>query len=592
MPTLQVNLLGSMDIRFDGQQLRKPPTLKSRSLLAYLILHRDRPQARERLVDLFWGERPAHKARRSLTTALWHIRRCLPDEGLILSELNTVQFDPEAELRLDVDEFQAKAPRPDISSLQAAVALYRGDLMDGFYDDWILTERYRLEHLFCEVLTRLMNAQERRGDHEAALSTAARLLQQDPLREDAHRVMMRAYCRLGRRNAALEQYHYCRRVIREDLGVEPMAETSELNQQILDGRFVPERDAAAIPLEMPSWRPAPAAGRNPLDVATCTKLVGRDQELAFLQDQWQAVEAGQQGLLLISGEAGVGKTRLVEEFAHGLRSRGARVLWGRSYEFERVLPFQPLADALRTLLPSLTSSELQDIPAWTLGEVARLVPEILEKEPEIEVTPTVAPDQERARLFDATARFLSELSASTPLLFVLEDLQWASESALQLLHYLVHHLAERPVLTVGTFRPEEMAADHSVLALRRRLTRERLAKSLRLSCISPTDVEAMVKEMSGAGEAIVPLARRLYRETEGNPFFLAETVNALFEIGLIRLEGGMWKGDLGRLSREVLPLPASVRELIQARTDRLGDDTQEALKLAAVLGREFDFELL
>ena len=592
MPTLQVALLGPMDIRYGGQQLPKPPTLKSRSLLAYLVLHRDRPQARERLVDLFWGERPERKSRRSLTTALWHIRRCLPDEGLILSELNTVQFDPGGELSLDVDEFQAEASRPDVPSLQAAVALYRGELLDGFYDDWILTERYRLEHLFCEALTRLMIAQEERGDYQAVLASAARLLQQDPLREDAHRVIMRAYCRLGRRNGALEQYQRCCRIVRDELGVEPMTETSELNQQILDGRFVVGRDTGAIPIEMPSLRPALAVGYNPLDVATRTKLVGRAEELAFLEERWQVVAAERAGLVLISGEAGVGKTRLVEEFAQGVGRRDTRVLWGRCYEFERLLPYQPVTDALRTILPSLTSSELRGLPAWTLAEVARLVPEVLEKRPVTEAIPDMAPDQERARLFEATARFLIELSSSVPLLLVLEDLQWASESTLQLLHYLVHHLAGQRLLVVGTFRPEGLTPSHPVLALRRRLTRERKATLLHLVRISATDVESIVKEMSGAGEAIVPLARRLHRETEGNPFFLVETAAALFEMDLIRLEGGAWQGDFDRLSREMLPLPASVGELIQARTERLSDDTQEALKLAAVLGREFDFDLL
>jgi ABC-type oligopeptide transport system substrate-binding subunit/DNA-binding SARP family transcriptional activator len=592
MATLQVTLLGPMEIRFDGQQLRKPPTLKSRSLLAYLIMHRDRPQPRECLVDLFWGDRPERKARRSLTTALWHIRRCLPDEGLILSELNTVQFDPGGELWLDVDEFQAQASRQDIASLQSAVALYRGDLMDGFYDDWILTERYRLEQLLCGALTRLMTARERMGDHGAALSTAARLLEQDPLREDAHRAMMRAYCRLGRRNAALEQYHDCQRIVQEELGVEPMAETTELKQQILDGRFATETVTEGVSIEVPSFRPAPAAGRNPLDVATRTKLVGREEELAFLQDQWHSIAAGRGGLVLVSGEAGVGKTRLVEEFSHDLRSRGAQVLWGRCYEFERVLPYQPIADALHSLLPRLTASELQCLPAWTVVEMARLVPEVLEKLPGIEDTITIAPYQERARFFEATIRVLAELSSRAPLLLVLEDLQWAGESTLQLLHYLVHHLAGERLLLVGTFRPEGLAPGHPVLDLRRRLTRERLVQSLRLSRLVPADVEAMVKEVSGAGDAIVPLAGRLYRETEGNPFFLSETVNALFEMGLIRLKEAAWEGDWDRLSREALPLPASVGELIQARTDRLEDDTQDALKIAAVLGREFDFDLL
>ncbi len=592
MPTLRLFLLGSLDIRHDDQQVSKPPTLKSQSLLAYLVFHRHQPQPRERLVDLFWGDRPERRARRSLTTALWHIRRCLPEDGLILSELDTVQFDPRSELWLDIDEFQALASRQDIASLQAAVSLYRGSFLDSFYDDWILTERYRFENLLSEALARLMSSQETRGDHEAALSVAARLLEQDPLREDAYRVAMRAYWRLGRRNEALGQYHRCRQVVKEELSVEPMAETTELYQQILDGRFTAEHVAEATPLEMPSSRAAPAPGRDPLDVATRTKLVGREEELAFLQDHWQVAEAGWAGLVLISGEAGVGKTRLVEEFARSLDGQGARVLWGRCYEFERSLPYQPVADALRTILPNLASSELSGLPAGIVAEIARLVPEVLEKRPELENTDAFASDQEQARLFGATARFLAELSTSWPLLLILEDLQWAGESTLQLLHYLAHHLTSHRVLMIGTFRLEEMELHHLVLDLQRRLTRERLAESLQLSRLPPAAAEAMVVEMSGAGEAAIPLAERLYRETEGNPFFLIETAKSLFEMGVIRLEGGRWTGDFSQIHHRPLPLTAGVSELIQARARRLNGDTQEALRIAAVLGREFDFDLL
>jgi DNA-binding SARP family transcriptional activator len=118
------------------------------------------------------------------------------------------------------------------------VALYRNDFLDGFYDDWIINERYRLETLFSEALARLMVGQEAKGEHEAALSTALRLLDHDPLREDAHRLAMRAYCRLGQRNVALEQYRRCREVLQEELEVEPMVETTELYQAILEGRLV------------------------------------------------------------------------------------------------------------------------------------------------------------------------------------------------------------------------------------------------------------------------------------------------------------------------------------------------------------------
>jgi len=371
--TLRLHFLGTLDIRYDDQPLPKPPTLKSQSLLAYLILHRHRPQPRERLIGLFWGERPERKARHSLSTALWHIRRSLPHEELILSDPHTAQFDPQRDLWLDVEEFERQVTGHRVtsdeddsllityySSLQRAVALYRGDFLDGFYDDWIINERYRLETLFVEALARLMVAHEREGEHEPALATALRLLAHDPLREDAHRLAMRAYCRLGRRNAALEQYHHCREIVLEELGAEPMVETTELYRAILEGRFEVGRVPKVPLVEVPAIKPA---GRSPLDVIAPSKMVGREQELTFLHDCWQKAQAGHGGLVLISGEAGVGKTRLAEEFADRLRWQGIRVLWGRCYEFERALPYQPVADALRTVLSTLTPPELAGFPA-------------------------------------------------------------------------------------------------------------------------------------------------------------------------------------------------------------------------------------
>ena len=603
--TLRLYLLGMLDIRCDGQPLPKPPTLKSQSLLAYLILHRDQPQPRERLADLFWGDRPARKARGSLTTAVWHIRRCLPDKGLILSDPHTVQFDPQAYLWLDVEEFQAlsssvsgsptlkpETMKLETEQLQRAVALYRGDFLDGFYDDWIINQRYRLETLFSEALARLMAGHEARGEHEAALAAALRLLDHDPLREDAHRVAMRAYCRLGQRNAALGQHRRCREILLEELGAEPMVETTDLHRAILGGWLEVRRVPGVLPVEIPVVAPAVPPGRSPLDVVAPSRLVGREQELAFLHECWRGAQAGQGGLVLISGEAGVGKTRLVEDFANCLRWQGVCVLWGRCYEFERVLPYQPVAEALQSILPALTAGELAGFPAWTLAEVARLVPEVLEMRPGLEVTPAIRSDQERARLFDGVARFLAESSSHGALLVVLEDLHWASDSTLQLVHYLARHLASHSALMVGTLRPEAVGRRHPLRTLQQQLSREGLAKPLRLSRLSAADAQAMVVGMSGAGEAVVPLAQRLYQETEGNPFFLMEIVKALFETGVVHLQEGAWRGDFAQISEAVLPLPPGVSETIQARIRRLNDDAQEALRLAAVLGREFDFDLL
>jgi predicted ATPase len=189
-------------------------------------------------------------------------------------------------------------------------------------------------------------------------------------------------------------------------------------------------------------------------------------------------------------------------------------------------------------------------------------------------------------------RYLAELSTDSGLLIALEDLHWASESTLQLLHYLTRHLTGCPILTVGTFRPEATGLEHPLLVLRCQLARDRLVTPLRLSRLSPEATTEIVLEMSGAGESVVLLATRLCSETEGNPFFLMEIIKALFETDVLRLQGGVWQGDFVRISEGEIPLPPGLSEAIGGRLHRLGEEAQETLRLAAVLGQAFDFDLL
>jgi ABC-type oligopeptide transport system substrate-binding subunit/DNA-binding SARP family transcriptional activator len=592
MATLQVRFFGGLDVRCDGQPLPKPPTLKSQSLLAYLIHHRQQPQTRHRLAGLFWGDGPEVKARHSLATAVWHIRRCLPLAGYILSDSYTVQFDPGADLWLDVEEFEAGVAGHDLTGLESATSLYRGDFLDGFYDDWIMNERYRLQTMFCNALARLMRGLEVGGQIQEALTAALRLLHHDPVREDAHRLAMRAYCGLGQRSAALEQYRRCVKIVQDEFDTAPMAETTELYCAMLEGRFsIASRVGARPPAGAEGLLPRPV-GRNPLDAVAAGRLVGRALELELLEGCWQRAGSGHGGLVLIHGEAGVGKTRLTKEFANRVRWQGAPVLWGQCYQFEHLLPYQPVSDALRAFLPTLGPAEVARLAPWIVGEVSRLVPEISERFASPEVHTPTDTTQEQARLFGGVAVFLSRSSAHVPLLMVIEDLHWASASTLQLLHYLARQFAGEKVMLLGTLRPEALERRHPLHSLERRLVRQGLAQSLPLPPLSPQAVEAMVVEMSGAGAAVTSLAERLYRETEGNPFYLMEIVKALFEAGILHLREGAWQGDFSQLSQGSLPLPTSLGEAIQARVDSLDDDVREALQLAAVLGGEFDFALL
>jgi ABC-type oligopeptide transport system substrate-binding subunit/DNA-binding SARP family transcriptional activator len=588
---LRVSFLGALDMRYGGEPLPKPPTVKSQSLLAYLIYHRHQSDSRDRLAELFWGDKPQARARHSLATALWQIRRCLPREQPILSDLASVHFNPQVDLWLDVDQFTREITHPQVDRLKAALALYRGDFLVGFYDDWIINERYRLETLYHSALARLMSGQEATGEVEAALSTALRLLEHDPLREDAHRLAMRAYCRLGHRNAALEQYRRCRAIVHADLGAEPTPETNDLHRSILQGHY-PVARSRGLALTPQAMGLPTRSGRSPLDAIEPSRLVGREQELGFLQERWQGDLARQARVVLLSGEAGVGKTRLAQEFASRLGWQGAFALWGRCYEFERDLPYQPVSEALRAAVSTLTAADLVHCPPRTVTQVARLAPEILERLPGLPPATPGDPSQEQARLFDGVADFLLYLSTREPLLMVVEDLHWGGESALQMLHYVARHLAGYPILVLATFREEAVGRRHPLRRFQGLLHREGLAHLLRLSRLPPEAVQALVLQMSGAGDSVVPLAERLFQETEGNPFFLMEIVKALFEAGLIQMAGGTWQGDWTYLSQEPLPIPVSLSETIQARVDALDDDAQEALRLAAVLGRAFDFDVL
>ena len=591
---LKVHYLGGFKLAYqDSQQSRPialstPPTIKSQSLLAFLIFYRDQEHRRDRLVDMFWGDTSPSKARRSLSTALWHIRKCFPDQNTIQGNSQTLQFTFLGEIELDIEKFKKKAKQRTSSDLQDATILYKGDFLDAFYDDWVISERYRLQSLFIETLAKLMSLHERAGDFNNALHIAQELLKFDSLREDAHRLLMRTYCALGQRNAALEQYRSCQKVLKDELDIDPTPETSGLFQDIQSGNYkigknTPTVAAASIIRITPTVR-------SPLDVASRQVLVGREDELSSLDEQW----AGQCNLVLVTGEAGIGKTHLLETFAKNLSTQGVRVLWGRCYEFEHLLPYQPIAEALRPSLTKLTTEAMSRLPEWVIGELGRLIPEALAGRPKHNERSSTSTDQEQMLLFAGVNHYLSVLSDSTRVLLVLEDLHWAAESTLELLHYLARHTptSNAPLLIVGSYRPESLERQHPLRAFQRQLQRDGMALPFQLLPLSDVAVEQFLYEMSGRDKAIIPLTRRLNRETEGNPFFLVEIIKALFEMNTITLKEGAWQGDFDRISRGELPLPASIKEVIQARVHRMGETTQDALRTAAILGREFDFDLL
>ena len=330
MSVLRLLLLGPLALEVEGRRLPLPATQKAQSLLAYLVMHRGRPQARGELAAMFWPEAPAARARRNLNTALWQIRRVLPGEAYLLATASDVQFDPASAHWLDVSEFETLLKRSDtgpphegtLPEMQRAVALYRGDFWAGLYDDWVFGERYRLEARLFDALARLAAVYQRMGKYAEALVCAQRLLGQDPLRESAQRLVISLYLALGDRVAAARQCNYCRAVLQAELGIEPSAETIALCQPLFRSRWPADESGGG------RATPHLAIERHGSRLSRYERppLVSRDAELRRLLSAWQAALSGAGRTVLIGGEAGAGKSRLVDEMVQSAGWRQGVIL--------------------------------------------------------------------------------------------------------------------------------------------------------------------------------------------------------------------------------------------------------------------------
>jgi class 3 adenylate cyclase len=342
------------------------------------------------------------------------------------------------------------------------------------------------------------------------------------------------------------------------------------------------------------WEPA-AGGKialpERLRELPATGYVGRVAERAMLQALWGQAQDGALRLALISGEAGVGKTRLSTHLALSAHGQGASVLYGRCDE-DLGVPYQPWAQALRHLVGESPISLLQAHVERHGGELARLAPALSERVLEAPVPRQSDPETERYLLYAATAGLLHEAGEQEPVVLVLDDLHWADAPSLSLLRHVIGAAPTARMLIVGTYRDSDLSREHPLAALLADLHRERGVHRLRLTGLETTDVLALMEAIAGheLDESGKELAAEITRESAGNPFFAGELVRHLTESGaIVREEGGRW-----RLAGEVadLGLPQSVREVVGRRVERLGADARTALSAAAVIGPDFDLDLL
>jgi DNA-binding SARP family transcriptional activator/tetratricopeptide (TPR) repeat protein len=569
MTQLNLALLGGFEATLGARALTF--ARKAQALLAYLALSRGHASSRAQLTALLWAERGEEQARNSLRQVLFDVRRALgPDgAGVLRADHERIELCA-ARLEVDAVAFQELAKTTSAEALAQAVALYRGELLAGLavkeapFESWLAGERERLNQLAVRVLSARLEHQRAAGSPDAVIQTAHRLLALDPLQEPGHRALMQIHAAQGNRALALRQYQICVDTLRRELRLEPEAETTQLYREILAQRS-PSTGPDAKPNISESGEDSPS---EPL------RLVGRAAELARLRRALTEARGGRGGAVAVLGEAGIGKTRLVDEMAHEASHQGFRLIAGRAHESERILPFGLWIGALRTSGVLVDREALEAIGTPWRRELARLFPEL--------GTRGAARSglDDHLRIFEAVAELLTALARRRPVLIVLEDLHWADDTSLRLAAFLARRLARLCVCFAFTARGEELEDASLARAILGEIAREPGLAEIALPPLDRTATLELVNILVShlVVEAGGLLEEHVWRMSEGNPLAIVEAMRALHE------RGGM--------ATETLPIPEGVRRVVRERLDRVGPHARDVLGAAAVIGRDFDVELL
>jgi DNA-binding SARP family transcriptional activator/tetratricopeptide (TPR) repeat protein len=549
------------------------PSRKSQALLAYVAIRPGQFHSRDHLATLLWEGADEVRARQSLRQTLSSLRRALPRTRLpvLRTARDGLALNPAIEV--DVRRFERLASRTQPASLQQALALYRGDLLAGFrlqeplFDEWLRGERERLRTLAADALERLSTHQVSRALIDATLQTGLRLLAADPLQEAIHRALMRLYVQADRRPAAVNQYRICAETLQRELAIQPDAATTKLYRQIVS------REPRAAPV---AARRAGATARIPV-VTGMVPLVGRATELARLERVLGDARHGRGGLATVSGEAGIGKTRLVQEVAARAAALGYQVVVGRCFESEQVLPFAPWVGLLRSEEMRSALSEVAASDARRRAELSRLLPELSQGG-----TGPATADGIHLRIFDVVARVVEMFSARQPVLLILEDVHWSDEMSVRLLVVLARQSRSWPLVLLASMRDDELLDRPVTRRLLAESDREGKVTALRLAPLAEADTLSLVGHLASKAmhqDAVARLGQQVWRLSEGHPFMVVETVRAVQE-------------GASPETAEELPLARRIEELILGRLERLPARSQTVVGIAAVIGREFEYELL
>jgi DNA-binding SARP family transcriptional activator/tetratricopeptide (TPR) repeat protein len=556
-------------------------------LLAYLVLNRERPVGREELIGALWPETAPRSQDAAMRTLLSRLRSALGrdivsgrDElGLTLPEPAWVDVEAAASevwrAQRALDSGDARAAW---ALAQVPLNIASRGLLPGTQASWLEPRRQDLSDTRLQALEVIGRAGLHLGGTQlGSVERAARtLIDSEPYRESGYVLLMAALEAQGNVAEGLRVFEQLRALLRDELGIAPSPEAIAAHERLLNPPAARESlttAATAAEIEVPAELAAAASG----------PLVGRQAEMERLEAWRQGGrDLNSERVLLLAGDPGVGKTRLLAETAVRAFAAGSIVLAGRAPE-ETLVPYQPFLEALGHYVFRAPLDELRLVAREYGAELGRLIPELRRRVPELPPPDPGDPETDRYRLFEAVAGLLAEISAAVPVLIVLDDLQWADRPTLLLLRHLARSPHTRRVSIMGAYREVDQWSegfDAALVGLRR----ERLMVQLDVSGLPEDEAMELVRLRVG-GTPSLAFVQALYRETEGNPFFIEEIVRHLTDAGVRSQDAGA--GDLERVG-----LPEDVRDVISRRLDRLDPGSIEWLRVAAVIGRDFDSALL
>jgi DNA-binding SARP family transcriptional activator len=555
---LHVSLLGEQAITDDRTGRARSASSRALALIGFLAWRAGSPQPRPRIAGLFWPDSTDAQALTNLRRELHHLRALLGDgdrSPLVVTARDLCWRDTAA-CRADVCTFgteraaalaaaQAGDSEAAAASAARAIAVYRGELLPGAYDDWLLEARTELERQCADLCDLLGEVLTGTGDLDRAVAAARRRVQLLPLEEVGYRRLMDLQAELGDRAGAVSTYHHCASVLERELGVLPGPAIREAFQRL-----------------MARARPAPEGRAGPGPAG----FVGRSGELGRLRDQWQAA-AYRPGLVLVRGGAGVGKTRLVAEAAAVAARAGAVAVSAQCFSGSGRLVLTPVADWLRH--PAIQAAAAGLDPAWR-AELGRLVPSAAHRDPG-----GLESAWQRNRFFEGLARAL--LAVGRPLWLTLDNLQWCDQETLEFLLFLLGFDAAAPVLVTATLRDDAAQSDPDLAGWLVRMRAADRLTEVPLGPLGAADTARLAEAVAGRplGEDEAAL---VHATTGGFPFYVIEAVRGRLELA-------------GRAD-PAGPMAPDLRAVLRRRLEQTSDTARQVAGLAAAVGTGFTLDLL